>query len=585
KYGLDIYAPVDHKGRFTGEVGDELAGKFVFDANADVNRMLKRAGALLYESEIAHSYPHCWRCKKPIVFRATNQWFFGIDHASLRKRALEEIDRVQWIPSWGRNRIYSMIEHRPDWCISRQRFWGIPIVVFYCKGCGEPLISANVISHVAYLVEQHGADIWYEWDAGRLLPEGTECPNCGGEEFEKERDILDVWFDSGVSHAAVCERNPQLSWPCDLYLEGSDQHRGWFHSSILTAVATRGRAPYKAVLTHGFVVDGQGRKMSKMLGNVIPPEDVIKRYGAEILRLWVSAEDYREDIRISDEILQRLVEAYRRIRNTFRFLLGNLYDFDPRRDAVDDGELLPIDRFALYELNRLIDKVRRAYESYDLHIVYHALHNYAVNTSAFYLDVLKDRLYVSAPNSRARRSAQTTLYRILSAMLRLSAPILSFTAEEVWQLLPGDKPESVFLSQFPDPDPAALPDEEANRWYELLRIRDEVLRAMEMRRKEGLIGNSLEAIVDIRAAGWAKELLEEFSSDLWEIFIVSEVNLVDMIEGEGIVRGEDVPEVEIRVRRAPYEKCPRCWVYSPSVGGNSEVCARCQAVLEEMNAT
>jgi len=584
KYGLDVYAPVDSKGRFTDEAG-KFAGKFVFDANPDVNEELAGVGALIYESELTHSYPHCWRCKSPIVFRATSQWFFGIDHADLRKNALSEIDRVAWIPSWGRNRIYSMVEHRPDWCISRQRFWGIPIVVFYCKGCGEPLISANVIAHVAYLFERHGADIWYEWDATELLPEGTDCPKCKGEDFKKEEDILDVWFDSGVSHAAVCERHPGLGWPCDLYLEGSDQHRGWFHSSLLTAVATRGGAPYRAVLTHGFVVDGQGRKMSKMLGNVIPPGDVIEKYGAEMLRLWVSAEDYREDIRISDEILQRLVEAYRRIRNTCRFLLGNLYDFDPQRDAVGDESLLPIDRFALYELNQLTVKIKRAYESYDLHIVYHTLHNFVVNTSAFYLDVLKDRLYVSAPDSLERRSAQTTMHKMLSAILRLAAPILSFTAEEVWQLMAGAESESVFLAKFPEPEAAALSDDEAGKWYDLLRIRDEVLRVLEVRRQERLIGNSLEAIVDICAVGWAKGLLEEFEPNLWELFIVSEVNLVDLLEGEGIVEGVEVPEVKVRVRRAPYEKCPRCWVYSPTVGENSEVCERCQKVLGRVDAT
>lgn len=585
EYKLDVYAPVDEKGRFTNEVGEKFAGLYVFDANKYVNAELKSVGALLAEGEISHSYPHCWRCKTPIVFRATNQWFFKIDHADLRKHSLEEIDKVTWIPSWGRNRIYSMIEHRPDWCVSRQRYWGIPIIVFYCKGCGEPLVSKDVIFHVADLFEKHGADIWYEWEESKLLPNDVQCSKCGKKDFKKETDILDVWFDSGVSHAAVCERHPDLTWPCDLYLEGSDQHRGWFHSALLTAVATRNKAPYRAVLTHGFVVDGEGRKMSKSLGNVIAPEDIIEKHGAEILRLWVSAEDYREDIRISDEILQRLIEAYRKIRNTCRFLIGNLYDFDPDKDAVSGSELLPLDKFALYELNQLITKVKNAYENYEFHLVYHALHNFVVDLSSFYLDVLKDRLYVSSPRSKARRAAQTTIYKILIALLKLMAPILSFTAEEVWQLLKGKKTESVFLAGFPELETSAISDDEVKKWKDLLKIRNEITRALELKRKEGLIGNSLEAIIDIEAKGWAKSILVEFEEYLWELFIVSEVNIVDMLEGEGIMQGVEVPEVKIRVRRAPYQKCPRCWVFSPTVGEGSDICDRCKKVLEGFDAT
>ncbi|MFC1859767.1 isoleucine--tRNA ligase, partial [Thermodesulfobacteriota bacterium] len=392
-YDLEVFSPVDDNGCFTDEI-DYFTGEFVFDANKHVNAKLKEEGNLLAEDNIEHSYPHCWRCKKPVMFRATPQWFISMDKTGLRKKTLEEIDHVQWIPHWGRDRIYSMIESRPDWCVSRQRAWGVPIIVFYCQECHTPLITQKTIDHVCDLFEEHGADIWFEKDADDLLPEGTECGACGKNAFTKESDILDVWFDSGVSHAAVLEQRSYLRWPADLYLEGSDQHRGWFHSAILTAVGTRNKAPYKAVLTHGYVVDADGKKMSKSLGNIVAPIEVIDKYGAEILRLWVSASDYRDDIRISEKFLKQLSDAYRRIRNTCRFLLGNLSDFDPAKDAVSYASMLEIDKFALHKLQKIIEKTRKAYDAYEFHTIYHSLYNYCtLDLSAFYLDVLKDRLY------------------------------------------------------------------------------------------------------------------------------------------------------------------------------------------------
>ena len=383
QYNLDIYSPVDDSGRFTGEV-DFFDGQFVFEANRNINAKLDEIGALIKEETIEHAYPHCWRCKQPVIFRATPQWFISMETTGLRKKSLAEIDRVKWVPHWGRERIYGMIENRPDWCVSRQRAWGVPIAVFYCADCEELLLDEALMEKVYSLFAQHGADIWFDVDTDHFLPEGTVCRNCGSRSFKKENDILDVWFDSGVSHAAVLEQRDYLKWPADLYLEGSDQHRGWFHSSLLTAVGTRGKAPYDSVLTHGFVVDAEGRKMSKSLGNVVAPKEVIDKYGAEILRLWVTASDYREDIRISENILKQLTDAYRRIRNTSRFMLGNLYDFDPHKHAVETKALLKIDRFALHRLQELTGRILRAYRDYDYHIIYHRLYNYCtLDLSAF----------------------------------------------------------------------------------------------------------------------------------------------------------------------------------------------------------
>ena len=581
KYGLEIYNPVDDYGRYREDL-ELFGGMKLAEANAAVSAKLAEVGALLKESKITHSYPHCWRCKKPIIFRATEQWFIAMEANELRGKSLAAINEVQWIPRWGRERIYGMIENRPDWCISRQRNWGVPITAFYCEKCGEALADGPTMHHVAELFTQGGSDLWYEREARELLPAGTVCAKCGHDGFTKEMDILDVWFDSGVSHAAVLEQRAELGSPADLYLEGSDQHRGWFHSSLLASVGTRGSAPYKAVLTHGFVVDGAGKKMSKSQGNVIAPEEVIKKFGAEILRLWVAAQDYRDDIRLSQEILQRLSDAYRRIRNTARYILGNLHGFDPAVDAVAEAELLEIDRWALGRLEGLIDRVERAYKEYEFHILYHAVHNFcSVEMSAFYLDVLKDRLYTAPAKSAARRSAQTAMYRILDALTRLIAPVLSFTAEEIWAELPGEREASVHLAGFPRFESSLQDAALEARYEQLLAVRSEVAKALELARNEKRIGHSLDARVLIEApAGEWRELLERYRDELATLFIVSQAELTEGLDGA--VAGEQIPGLKVRVEKAQGEKCERCWNYVTSVGEDAEhptVCHRCREAL------
>ncbi len=583
RYNLEIFAPVDGEGRFTEEV-PQYRGMKVWDANSVIIEDLKKKGLLIHAGEIEHSYPHCWRCKNPIIFRATDQWFISMEKNDLRRKALDEIDRVSWIPSWGRDRIYNMVESRPDWCISRQRSWGVPIVALYCKKCGKPFTSREIAEHVASIFEREGSNSWFSKPVSELIPEGTKCPHCGGEEFELEQDIIDVWFESGVSYAAVCENDPDLGFPVDLYLEGSDQHRGWFHSSLLTSVITRGRAPYRSVLTHGFVVDGQGRKMSKSLGNVISPEEIIKQQGAEILRLWVAAEDYRDDIRISQEILKRLVDAYRRIRNTVRFMLGNLYDFDPEKDSIPYAELFPIDRYMLHRLNQLIAKVREAYDNYNFHIVYHSVHNFCVvDLSSFYLDILKDRLYTWASKSHGRRSAQTVIYLIVETLLKLIAPVISFTAYEAWQYLPGKRDKNIFSEKFPEVVEEYYDNELADEWEILIKIREDVNRALEVKRQNKEIGHSLDARVLIRPDSRTAGILEKYRDDLPYIFIVSQVELVDEIDGEAF-SGENFPEMKISVVKPLGAKCQRCWNYSESVGKNPnypDLCERCIRALQE----
>jgi len=578
KYGLDIYAPVDDDGRFTPEV-EFFGGAFVFDANTAVNAKLVEKGALLKEEAMEHSYPHCWRCKNPIIFRSTEQWFISIDHDGLRDKALTGIDAVQWIPAWGKERIYGMVANRPDWCVSRQRVWGVPIVAFYCEGCGETLLQKDLIDFVADRFSQEGADIWFDEPADKLLPPKTTCPQCGGEKFTKETDILDVWFDSGVSWAAVLEKNEALKFPCDLYLEGSDQHRGWFHSSLLAAVGTRGTPPYTSVLTHGFVVDGEGKKMSKSAGNVVAPDEVIQRFGAEILRLWVAAEDYRDDIKISQEILDRLTEAYRRIRNTWRYMLGNLYDFDPQQHTVPVGELLEIDRWILHRFQQLVERVLRAYEEYEFHIIYHAVHNFCVvDLSALYLDILKDRLYTSAPSAPKRRSAQNAIYQVLKGMVKLMAPVLAFTADEVWRYLPqeGGEEESVHVASFPRTEKEFLDEALEERWTQVWKTREEVTKALEKARQDKVIGHPLDAEVTLKAPPKLYDFLHEFGSELREIFIVSQVAL----ERDG-----DSSALTVEVGRAAGAKCQRCWVYDTSVGADKEqpeICQRClQTIADE----
>jgi len=587
-YGLDSFSPVDDQGRFTDEVPD-LAGQMVFDANAGIIARLRENGALLASEKIRHSYPHCWRCKKPVIFRATPQWFISMDRTGLRQKSLTAIDTVTWIPAWGRERIYGMIENRPDWCVSRQRAWGVPIAVFYCAHCERVLTDAAAMETVYRQFEAQGADVWFEKSTAELLPPGTVCPECGGTEFIKETDILDVWFDSGVSHAAVLEARDDLVWPADLYLEGSDQHRGWFHSSLLTAVGTRGQAPYKAVLTHGFVVDAEGKKMSKSLGNVVAPAEVIRRFGAEVLRLWVSAADYREDVRISENILKQLSDAYRRIRNTCRFMLGNLYDFDPAKDAVDRERMPEIDRFALHRLQELVAKCRRAYERYEFHTIHHALHNYCVvDLSSFYLDVLKDRLYTTAPADPARRSAQTTMALILDALTRLMAPVLCFTAEEIWRYMPGaDRPESVHMATLPEPDPAWEDRSLAERWNFFLEVRGEVTRALEIARAEKRIGHGLDAGVTIYAANETHRRLAPFADQMSTLLIVSAATLVEAATPQDAFQAEAIAELGVRVETAPGQKCARCWVRDPAVGSDPvhpDICPRCLAALAAIGA-
>jgi len=584
EYGLDNYAPVDDAGKFTEDV-KFFAGQFVFDANDPVIKKLEEFGALLGNVPIQHSYPHCWRCKKPIIFRSTEQWFISMEKNDLRKKALTAIDEVQWIPSWGHDRIYGMVENRPDWCISRQRLWGVPITVFYCAKCKKEVLTKEILDHLVALVEKNGADIWFEKEAKDLMPPGTLCPHCKSSEFTKEVNILDVWFDSGVSHAAVLEKRKELSSPCDMYLEGSDQHRGWFHSSLLESVGTRGRAPYLSVLTHGFVVDGEGKKMSKSVGNTIEAEEVIEKYGAEILRLWVAAEDYTDDVRISDEILKRLVEAYRRIRNTSRFILGNLYDFDINAGFVEYVQMTDMDKWALHRLQEVIKRVVEAYEKYQFHVVFYTLYNYCtVDLSAMYLDVLKDRLYTNKAGSLARRSGQTAMFIILKSMTQLLAPILTFTAEEVWAAMPGwkGKEASVHMTQFPELNNQYINAELGERWKTMIDAKAEIARAIEQARKEKVIGHSLDARVSLALPEKLRAFMENHLEDLRALLIVSQVQLVDEKAIDKPYLSEEIKGLAVGVEKARGVKCERCWIYSESVGSDKEhpaVCDRCLANL------
>jgi isoleucyl-tRNA synthetase len=574
--GLQIFAPLDNQGRFT-EAIPEFQGQNVLKANPKIIQKLKDLGLLLGEGQLTHSYPHCWRCKNPVIFRATEQWFVSMEHGNLRQRTLDHIDRVAWIPKWGRERIYGMIQNRPDWCLSRQRTWGTPIPAFLCVGCRTILYDPKVIAHIAESVEQHGAEVWFEKSAGELLPAGTKCMQCGKQSFEKENDILDVWFESGVSYAAVLK--PRQWWPADLYLEGSDQHRGWFHSSLLAGVTTDDQAPYKAVLTHGFVVDGEGKKMSKSAGNVVAPQEVIKQYGAEILRLWVAAQDYREDLRISPAILAHLVDSYRKIRNTCRFLLSNLYDFDPSVHRVPFDQLPELDKWALLQLEHLIARVRRAYEEFEFHVIFHELNNFcSVQMSATYLDILKDRLYTFAKDSPLRRGSQTVLFEVLANITKLMAPILAFTAEEIWQAIPQQQREtpSVHLTEFPKPDPKRQDAELEQRWEKLLVYREEVQGLLEGMRQNKRIGSSLEAAVTVLAKPDVYDFLKPYEADLRELFIVSQVSLAK----DPTVASD----IAILCQKAEGAKCARCWNYRTAVGSfpdHPTLCDRCYKAIDE----
>src|SRR5438128_4581530 len=588
--GLPIFNPVDDDGRFVPGV-ERFAGLTVWEANPKIIDYLRSIGMLIAERTLDHTYPHCWRCKNPTLFRATEQWFIELDKQEFRARALEAIRRdVQWIPPWGKERISNMVAHRAEWVISRQRVWGVPIVAFYCAGCGTLLLEERIVEHVARIFhEGQGADEWYAREARALLPPGTRCAKCRGDRFAKETDILDVWFDSGCSHAAVLETRPELRWPAEMYIEGSDQHRGWFQSSLLESVRTRGAAPYKSVITHGFFVDGEGRKMSQSLGNVIGLDDLLPKYGAEILRLWVAAEDYTQDIRVSLEILDRLADAYRRMRNTFRFLLGNLGDFDPARDRQSYARLDEVDRWVLDRLARLIGRVRRAYDEYEFHTVFHGVHNFcAVDLSALYLDIIKDRLYTSLPDDPRRRAAQTVCYDVLSALARLLAPILTFTCEEAWRYLPGAHGESVHLERFPEAPREWLDDTLRRDWDRLLEVPREVAKALETARAGTLIASGLEAAVRIaHAPEDLPALLAAKRELLPTVFIVSRVALERSGLGASVTyESQDIPGLVIGVDRARGEKSERCWTRSEHVGESRThptLCERCVPIVTRLS--
>jgi len=596
RYGVEPFAPVDDEGRFTDEAPEFIRGLRVFDANKPIVEKLKEVGALLHLEFINHSYPHCWRCKNPVIFRATPQWFISMEAKvdngkTLREASLEEIERVNWIPHWGKNRIKSMVENRPDWCISRQRSWGVPIAVFYCKDCGYIVEDGEIFEHIAKLVEeyQYGADIWFEKEAKELLPEGYKCPKCGGTEFEKEEDILDVWFDSGVSHSAVLKTGvwKELRWPADMYLEGSDQHRGWFQSSLLESVASYGRAPYDNVLTHGFILDEKGRKMAKSVGNVVAPSQVIKQYGADILRLWTVSEDYTEDIKIGANLIKAIADDYRKIRNTFRYFLGNLYDFDPTKDSVEYKDLLEIDRWILSKLQKLIETAHKSYQSYRFHRIYHEVKKFIiVDLSAIYLDILKDRLYTYAPSTLERKSAQTVLYTLLTSLAKLLAPILSFTMEEVWGYVKQfDKSvkDSIHLELMPQPDQSLVDLQLEETYKKLLAVREDVLKALEEARKGGLIRHPYEAKVILLLPDEYKKLVEERLNWIKFFFNVSQVELGEYPQAPVVIEGEAVKGAKVFVKEAEGEKCPRCWIFDTSVGKDGQkVCDRCKEQLEIM---
>ena len=572
-YGLEIYTPVDEDGRFTPDV-PKYAGLNVFKANKLINADMRADGTLLHEGEISHSYPHCWRCKNPVLFRATAQWFISLDKSGLRRKALEEIKRVRWIPSWGEERIAGMMANRPDWCISRQRSWGVPIPAFVCRGCGEALANEATVRHVAEIFAGEGSNAWFTKEAADLMPAGRSCSKCGGTAFDKENNILDVWFESGASHGVLGKRS-DLPWPADVYIEGHDQHRGWFNSSLLVGLEAKGASPYRTCITHGFVLDEQGRAMSKSAGNVIEPKSVIDQNGAEVLRLWVAMLNYKEDAPFGGEILQRLVEAYRKIRNTWRFLLGNLSDFDPDKDSVPIAELEPLDRWALAKNAEIGSRILKAYDEYEYHQVFHAVYQYfTVDLSAFYLDVLKDRLYCSAETSRLRRSAQTALFRILADSLRLMAPILPFTTEEAWDALPAfrEKDASVHLAIFPAYGDPVLSAEESQDWNHLLALRDQVLKELEKARERKLIGNALEARVKLGLPASLAGVADRYRDMLRALFIVSDVAV-------GITSG---PETTVEVEPAAGGKCRRCWNYSTHLGASAshpDLCDRCEDVV------
>ena len=591
KYKIDQRVNVDEAGRLQNGL-PEYEGKMVFDANQPIVELLKSRGVLMAEAKIEHSYPHCWRCHNPVIFRATEQWFISmeakVEDSTLRQRSLDEIKKVKWIPAWGEERISNMIATRPDWCISRQRVWGVPIAVFFCEGCGKLLETKEAHGAVVELFAREGADAWYTKDAKDILPGGTQCPGCGGVGFRKEMDIIDVWFESGSSHAAVLGHDPRLPWPADLYLEGGDQYRGWFHSSLLVAVGTRGHAPYRAVATNGWTLDPQGRATSKSLGNGIDPIEIAKRLGGEIIRLWVASVDFQEDVTISEELMQRVSVNYIDLRNRFKHILSNLYDFDPARDVVEFDRMLPLDQYMLLRTAEVSERIRKWYEGFEFHRIYHQVNEFfTAELSNMYFAAARDRLYTAAPRSRARRSAQTAFWRIGEAMVRLMAPLMSFTADEIWSFLPAisGRPESVHLAYFPQPEEITGRIEETDSKrlrgdFELLfSVRDEALKALEIARQEKVIGRSEEAVLAIEAPDTAYKLLEHYRDDLRFLLIVSGVEIK---RGSG---GNGNAPLHVQVTKAPGQKCERCWFYSVQVGRDERyptVCERCSSALQEI---
>jgi isoleucyl-tRNA synthetase len=593
KYKLDQRTKVDEAGHLQ-EGLPEYDGKTVFQANQPIIELLKSRGVLMAEAKIEHSYPHCWRCHNPVIFRATEQWFISmeapVEDTTLRQRALDEIKKVKWIPAWGEERISNMIATRPDWCISRQRVWGVPIAVFFCESCGKLLESKESHSAVVDLFAREGADAWYTKDAATILPAGTKCPGCSGAAFRKETDIIDVWFESGSSHAAVLGHEPGLPWPADLYLEGGDQYRGWFHSSLLVAVGTRGHSPYRAVATNGWTLDPQGKATSKSLGNGIDPVEIAKKLGGEIIRLWVASVDFQEDVTVSEDLMKQVAENYRKVRNTFKYLLSNLPDFVPAQNAVKFDELQPLDQYWLLRTAELSNRVRNFYESFEFHRIYHLVNEFAVDLSTGFIDVVKDRLYTSAPNSPGRRSAQTATWRIAEALVRLVAPIMSFTADEIWSFLPSvaSRPESVHLAHFPRAEdvtgPVADPAKATSVWKDfqtLMKVRDAALKALEVARQEKIIGSALEATVTISAPDDLVPLLQRYRNDLRFLLIVSGIEVKPGPTGNG-----NTP-LHVFIEKAPGQKCERCWNYSTHVGENERyptVCERCLAALEAIES-
>jgi len=599
KHDLPMVMPVDDAGRFT-DLFPEMAGVQVWKANQPIIERLQESGLLLHSNKIRHSYPHCWRCHNPIIFRATDQWFMSVEHGDIRRRTLETIDKVKWIPDWGRNRIYSMMESRPDWCLSRQRKWGVPIPAVGCLDCGEEILALPIIDRFMEQVALKGSDSWFEDPDESVIPEGFCCPKCGGKRFEKKQDTLDVWFDSGSSHIAVCEQNEDLGSPVDLYLEGSDQHRGWFQSSLLISMGARGRAPYKAVLTHGFILDQKGEAMSKSKGNVIAPESIIEKLGADVLRLWVASEDYREDVKISQEIVDRISDAYRRIRNTFRFLLGNLGDFFPGKDSVPYEQLGEFDRWALHQLADLTRRVTKAYENFEFHKVYHFVHSFCVvEMSALYLDIVKDRLYAPSHAIPERRGAQTVLHEMARTLAGLLAPILPYTMEEVHQFflratsIQETNPmidgtalvSSIHLEDFPEVHTDWIKPEIAGKWDNLLKYRDACVKILEEARRRKEIGHSLDARVILHTTSdEVRAFLEPYSGFMADFCIVSDFSIekVSALDKD-TVPIEGMPEVTITVEKAPWKKCSRCWKLHSETGSDNrhpETCPRCAGVLE-----